>query len=657
MTKEDEKILNISDLDLDAEESARSRNLEGLSAKFRSFAGILLPIAGLIYILDIPLYLFSASVFPQQFLGVLLALSLIYCFLTIPASKKLARNSRVPWYDWVLILISAVGGLYVAIFYPTLLLTLGTIKPEVLVIGGLLIFAILEACRRLTGWPLIIIVVFFAFYGRYGSVLPGFLATKETTWPRLINQLYLGSEFIFGTALQTAGAVVLGFVLFGQFLFGTGGANFLLDFSQAAMGKYRGGPAKIAIVASALMGTLSGSAVGNVAAIGVVTIPLMKRTGYKSYFAGGVEAVSSTGGVIMPPVMGAAAFIMAQFLGIPYFEVALVALVPAILYYMGEFIQVDLRAAKEGLKGIDKDKLPTYKQTFKEGWVYVLPIVVLVYGLFALRLRAELAAVYSIVSLIVVASIKPSTRNWWRKLGKLLEGSTVGMLEVVVVSAAAGLVIGIMNYTGLGLSFSRMLTEVGGGNLLLLAVLTAIASTILGMGMPVTACYLFLAVLAAPAMVKLGVEPILAHLFVFYFGAYSFLTPPVAMAVYASAAIAKAPLMKTAWQAIKLAGAGYIVPFIFLYKPAMVFMGAPGEVVLAILESVLAVICLAIGLEAFLRRSLALVERILYFVACIIFFIPGWVSDTTGLILLISLLFWHYKLSPGAKADVQKATV
>ncbi len=635
--------IDVSELNLEAEGSSRFRKLKGFPNWLRVAIGILVPVCGLAYVLNVPFYLTGTTVFPQQFLGLLLGLVLVYVFLMLPARPKLAYNSNVPWYDWLLALAGLAGGLYVAVLYPTLIITMGVVSIPSLIFGGAAIIAILEATRRLTGWPLLIIIAVFALYGRYGYLLPGFLATKPTTWARLTNQLYLGADFVFGTALQTVGAVVFAFILFGQFLFSTGGAKFLLDLAQASMGKYRGGPAKVAIVASGLMGTLSGSAVGNVAAIGVVTIPLMKRTGYPAFFAGGVEAVSSTGGVIMPPVMGAAAFIMAQLLGVPYYQVALVAAIPAVLYYMGEFIQVDLRAAKEGMKGIPKANLPSMKRTLIEGWVYILPIIVLVYGLFTLRLPAELAAVYTVLALIVVATIKPSTRKFWRSLPSILDSTTMGLLEVVVISAAAGLVIGIMSYTGLGISFSQILVQASGGSLLLLAVLTAIASSILGMGMPITATYLFLATLAAPAMVKMGVPPILAHMFVFYFGAYSFLTPPVCMAVYASSAIAKAPMLKTAWQAMKLAIAGYIVPFIFIYKPAMVLMGSPVQVAVAIIEAVLAVFCLAVAAEGFLRKRLTRIERMLYLITALAFFVPGWASDIVGFVLLMLLLLFNYR--------------
>jgi len=372
--------------------------------------------------------------------------------------------------------------------------------------------------------------------------------------------------------------------------------------------------------------------------VGVVSIPLMKRTGYPPYFAGAVEAVASTGGCIMPPVMGAAAFIMAELLGLPYSQVVLVAIVPAVLYFLGLFIQVDLRAAKQGLRGIPGAELPSFKGILQQSWVYGLPILILVYGLFGWHLRPEVAAMYALGVLLAVAWVRPATRSALKGVLRTLEEVTHSMLQVTIICAAAGLVIGVVSYTGLGLSMSRVLTTLGGGTLLWLAIFTAIASVILGMGMPVTASYLFLAVLAAPAMVNLGVPPLLAHLFVFYFGAYSFLTPPICLAAYAAASIAGAPMLQTAWQAIKLAAAGYIVPFIFIYRPAMVFMGHPGEIVAALVDALLAVLALAIALEGYFRRPLSAIERGLFVGTSLALFIPGWPTRITGLTMFALLV-------------------
>ena len=634
---------------MESEKMERFRNLHGPVLLFRRVIGIAVPIVGVIFIVDLPSFLFRISFFPQQFLGLFLSFIMTYLFLSIPATKSHTK-AGVPWYDWLLIVACLASGLYVTLFYPEILITIGVITPLKIVLGVAIIAATLEATRRVAGWPLVIIVLFFILYGRFGFLMPGVFEAKEVSWPRLVNQLYLGSDFLFGIALQIAGLVVFAFVLFGQFLFGTGGANFLLDVAQSLMGKYRGGPAKITIATSALFGTLSGSAVGNVAAVGVVTIPLMKRTGYKASFAGAVEAVSSTGGCILPPIMGAAAFIMASFLGVPYYQVALVAVVPALLYFMGEFLQVDLRAAKVGIKGLPKEQLPSLKQTLISGWIYIIPVVVLVYCLFGLYLLPEVAALYSLGSLILVAFCRRDTRASLKNTLVLLEKTTQGMMEVAIICAAAGIVIGVVTYTGLGLSLSRALVTFGGGNLLLLAFFTAIASTILGMGMPVTATYIFLSVLAAPAMVDLGVPPILAHLFVFYYGTYSFLTPPVCMATFAAASIAGAPLMETAWQGLKLAVAGYLIPFIFIFNPALVFMGEPLEIAWALFDAVVAVVVLAIGVEGYFRRSLSMAERILYILAGLSIVIPvGWMSRIIGLVVVCLLFVYNYYHTSKAK--------
>lgn len=628
----------------------RFRKLSRAPRRLQVGIALLVPLSGLAFILDLPYRLFSVSLFPQQFLGLFLGLVLAYVFVSVPMSGSASRSS-VPWYDALLGLAGLCGGFYVSFFYRTLLMELGLVSPWKVVLGLLLITAVLEATRRLVGWPMVAIVLLFALYARYGFLLPGFLASKEIAWPRLINQLYLGSEFLFGTALQTAGLVVLSFVFLGQFLFGTGGAGFFLDVAQGTMGRYRGGPAKVAIVASATFGALSASAVANVAAVGMVTIPLMIRTGYPRHFAGAVEAVSSTGDGIMPPIMGAAAFVMAELLGVPYLEVALAALVPALLFYLGQFIQVDLRAAREGLKGLPKEELPSARSALRKGWVFIVPIVALVYALFVAHLRAEIAAIYGLGALLVVIVLKKERRGALKNAPALLEQVTQGMLEVTAVCAAAGLVIGVISYTGLGLSFARILTTLGREDLFLVAILTAITSLILGMGMPMTASYLFLGVLAAPAMVELGVEPLLAHLFVLYFAAYSFLTPPVGLAAYVAASIAGAPMLKTAWQAMKLAAAGYIVPFILIYKPQMVFRGGSAEVALAILDSILAVVALAIASEGFVRRPLSALTRVLFLVSSLALFIPGWSSRIVGFVLLAALTFRHLRGAAALQKD------
>jgi TRAP transporter 4TM/12TM fusion protein len=596
------------------------------------------PAVGVVAALDLPLYLTGVSLFSQQYLALFWGLASALVFLTVPASKRQGKTD-IRWYDLVLAGLSLVAGIYVAVGYPRLLPTLGLIDNTRILLGAGATLIVLEATRRLTGWPLVIIVLTFILYGRFAYLFPGPLEGSGISWPRLISQLYLGADFLFGTPLKIAAIVVFGFVVFGQFLFTTGGGDFFVRLAEGAMGRQRGGPAKAAVIASSLFGTISGSAVANVASVGVVTIPLMKKTGYPAVFAGAVEAVSGTGGCIMPPVMGAAAFIMAEFLGVPYPVVAVAAVLPAILYYLGDFMQIHLRAVRLGLEGLPLEDIPSLRRTLARGWPFLIPVAVLVYALFVLYLRPEFSALIATASLLVVAALRKETRPSLslRKVVEALEGVTKGMLEITIVCGAAGLIVGVVGYTGLGLSLSAFLTQLSGGNLLLLAVLTAVVSSILGMGMPVSACYILLAALAAPAMVQLGVDPLLAHLFIFYFGTFSFLTPPVCLAVYAASSIAGSPMMPTAVQAMKLAVAGYLVPFIFLYKPGLALVGPAGEVAWSVFDGVIATVLLACALEGYQFRTLSPPERLALAAAGILLFVPGWETRIIGLVIALAV--------------------
>lgn len=602
-----------------------------------------IPLVALVFILDLPLWITGTTLFNQQYLALFWSLVAALVFLTTPASKRDKRVGR--WYDFCFAACAVLVGMYVTVAYPTLLFTLGLTTPLKLVFSLLAVFLILESTRRLVGWPIVIVVLVFILYARYGYLLPGALQTKVTPWPRLLTLLYLGDDFFLGTPLRVMALVVFPYILFGQILFQTGGGDFLINLAQSLMGKYRGGPAKVAIIASAFFGSISGSAVANVVSTGMVTIPMMKRIGYSPVFSGAVETVSSTGGVILPPVMGAVAFIMAEFLGVPYATVAVTALVPALLYYLCEYLQVDLRAVRRGLKGLPAQDLPHLKQVLAQGWFYFIPMIVLVYSLFFLRVRAEVAALYATVAIVIISLIVPRTRSsWqWRNLLGLAQQVSRGVFEITIICAAAGLVVGLLSYTGLGFSLSFFLAKIAGDSMFMLAILAAIASAILGMGMPSVACYIFLAVLVAPALVDFGVSPLAAHLFILYFGILSFLTPPVCLAAYAAAGIAGASPMAVGFQAVRLAIAGFIVPFIFLYNPPLILIGSVPEIALAIFDAVVAVLLLAIGLEGYCFRPLNWAERVLFILAGIAMFVPGWPSRILGLSIAIPLLVIQFK--------------
>jgi len=599
---------------------------------------VLIVALGLTAVLDLPGRWLGLTIFPQQYLGAFWGVVSCLCFLTQPARA----GKPIRWYDHVLAAASLALGLYIAYWYPDILETIGQLSAGRTLLGAAAVLLVLEATRRVAGWPLVIIVGAFLLYGRFGSYMPGMLATTGLSWDRLANQLFYGTDFMFGAPLRIAVLVVFGFILFGQVLFGTGGGEIFLKLAQGSMGRYRGGPAKTAVIASALFGSISGSAVANVASTGVITIPLMKRTGYSPTFAGAVEAVASTGGSIMPPVMGAAAFVMTEFLGISYATVVLAALLPALAYYATLLIQVHLRALGVGLKGLPPEQVPPLGPVLRDGWIYLIPIVVLVGAIFFMNTDVVVAALYATAANLALAALRPSARRHLRpsELLKLCVEVAQGMVQITIVCAAAGFVVGLVSYTGLGVSLAQSLVGAAGGHLLLLALFTALASLVLGMGMPATACYILVAVLMAPALVTAGVTPLLAHLFVFYFGNFSFLTPPVALAVYAAASIAKAPFGATCWQAIRLALAGYIVPFIFLYKPGMALMGTPGGIAGALFDAAVAVVLLAVALEGYWYGRLGWWARVLFGAAALLMFFPGWDTRIAGLALAAPLLYF-----------------
>ena len=607
--------------------------------------GILIPITGLFFILDIPFHIAKITLFNQQYIATFWALVTALVFITYPASRKSPKNNP-QWYDFLLASLVLIVGFYTAINYPKILMGMGLVKTIEVVFGVLATMLIIESVRRTAGLAVVAIILVFLIYAKFGYLIDGTLGTGHIKWNRLFQQLYLGADFMLGIPLKVVCQVVFGFILFGVVYLKLGGGDILMDLASSLMGGVRGGPAKVAVIASSLFGSISGSAVANVSATGMITIPLMKNTGYSAYYAGAVEAVASTGGQIMPPVMGAAAFVMAEFLGIPYFQVVIVAIVPALLYYLGLFIQIDLQAVKCGLKGLPQEQIPSFRKIIKKGWPYLLPMITLIYTLFFLFWPPGQAAVSGAVTAIIISFLKKDTRILWNKskLFDIFMSISRAMFEVVTVCAGAGLIIGLVGYTGLGLSFSQLLTQAAGGNLLILAFYTAIASTILGMGMPTTAAYIMLAVLAAPAMVSLGIRPLTAHLFVFYFGTLSMLTPPVCLSVFAAASIANAPTGKIALQAVKLAIAGYVVPFVFLFNPGVVLVGSPLEIALSIFFIIIVISLFAISFEGYFLSKLGWWQRILFLIGSIAIAIPNFSLRLFGLLIVsVSLLYEYYR--------------
>jgi TRAP transporter 4TM/12TM fusion protein len=631
---------------LEIEETIRSRELTGLAAWLAKFILIAMPITGIFFLLGLPERI-GWLVFNEQYLGLFLALALCVTFILIPAGRW-DKSHRVHWYDWLGALAGLVVGLYVFVQYPELANSLGDISTDRVILGCITVLLLAEACRRLVGWPLVIIAACFLFYGFFAYLFPGDFYGRGWSISRLATYLYLDANGILGQALQVGASIVLVFVIFGEVLYVVGGAEFLSDFSLALMGRFRGGQAKIAIVSSSLFGNISGSAVANVVVDGAFTIPMMKKAGYPPPVAAAVEAVASTGGQIMPPVMGAAAFLIAEYLQIPYAQVALAAFVPAVLYYVTLFIQVDLLAARNSIHGLPPSELPSLLPVLKRSVSFVGPLIVLIVWMFFLNRRPEEAGLLAAATALVIGIFTPGVRLGWQEILKILLNAGRGMLEIAAITGLAGVVIGVLQLTGLGFTLTLTLLNIGQSNALLLLVLTAIVSMILGMGMPTTAVYVLLAVLVAPGLSKLGITPIAAHLFIFYFGMLSMITPPVCLASYAAASIGKTDPVRTGWEGMRLCAIAYVVPFLFVFSPSLLLIGHWWEVALSIGTAIIGAILLGVALVGYLFRPVGGLKRMLFLIAAIGLLIPivhsgnfvvlTWVSNIGGLALAILLV-------------------
>jgi TRAP transporter 4TM/12TM fusion protein len=589
-----------------------------------------IPVVGTIYVTHIPEYL-NIAVYKEQYLGLVLALMLISTFLTVPATKGSSRD-KLPWYDAVLVICSILTGGYVVFFYGEIIPTLGYLMTYRIVLAATMIILVLEAARRLVGWPIVSIGILLILYAPLAYLL--------------LTHLYLAPGSLFGIPLGVVGTIVFSFIFFGRILFSVGGGRFLSELALALMGRYRGGPAKVAIVASSLFGSLSGSASANVAMTGIITIPLMKKIGYRPHVAAAIEAVASTGGLIMPPIMAATAFIMAELLDVPYPTVAISAFIPAVLYYVAVFTQVHLEAVKEGLKGLPREDIPSLKSVVKQGWFYLIPAVVLLYCLFALYMQPSTSALYAVGTTALVSLFKKDTRKI--VIGKawtILQDTGRGLLEVGIICAIAGFVIGSISLTGLGLSLSDALVTLSGGNVFVLLLLAALGAIILGMGMPVTATYIMLVILIAPALIKLGIEPLAAHLFIMYFGVMSFLTPPVAIAAYVAASIARSEPLQTGFTGVRLGIIAYVVPFVFALSPSLILLGSVGDILLTVTSALLGTVFLSVAFVGYLFDRLSLFKRVCFAVGAFGLIAPKVTGSIVGLLLIVPLLFWELRKS------------
>lgn len=577
-----------------------------------------------------------------------LAFVQLLAFLLFPPTKKSPRN-KLPWYDIVLGLIGSACWMYVVVNFQDLARRTGAFLPQDIIVGVIGILVLMESCRRIVGIPILIIASAFILYAFLGAYLPGFLNHRGYKLDRITAHLFYNTEGIMGVPLGACSTFIFLFILFGALLEKTGIGQFFIDTCNAIAGSASGGPAKVAVLTSALLGTVSGSSVSNTVGSGSFTIPMMKRLGYKSEFAGAVEAAASTGGQLMPPIMGAAAFLMAESLGLPYITIVKASIIPALLYFAGIFITVHLEAHKLGLKGLPREQLPKILPLLLKKGYMILPLVIIVVYLCMGR-TAVYAAFMGIACCMLIGLITSivdvlAGRQASFGVKDLLEVTTAAarnIISVAIACAMAGIIIGIVTLTGIGLKFGAGLISISGGVAIITLVLTMISSIILGMGAPTTANYLITSTITAGAIIGLGFQPLAAHMFAFYFGIIADITPPVALAAIAGAAIAKGKPIKTAFNATKLAIGAFIIPYIFVFNPQMLMIDTSFLSALPIaITALIGMFGISAALEGYAFRNSSIIERILFAAAGIMCILPNSFTDFIGIFLLIGLIVFQ----------------
>jgi TRAP transporter 4TM/12TM fusion protein len=563
-----------------------------------------------------------------------LGFAMVLIFLTRPCVQPSSFFWKLRWYiDLPLATAAAVVAAYPVLnFMDIARRGAGDPADEAVILGVVAVVLVLEVTRRMVGWALPILAGAFVIYAFVGPYMPSLLAHRGFNIERVAATLYLTTSGIAGTPLQVSATYVAIFVIFAAFLNVSGAGKFFIDWSYAALAWFRGGPAKVAILGSALMGTINGSAVANTVATGTFTIPIMKRAGLQPHFAGAVEATASSGGQLMPPVMGAAAFIMVEIMGRPYVDILAAATLPAALYFLALFAMVDFQVARQGIRGIPRSELESPFEVFKRGWHLIAPLILLIYLLVVVRYTPVKSAFFATVAVVVASWLRTETRMKLGRIYAALREGGMAMLEVAAACAAAGITIGVLLLSGLALRLSGILIDFSGGNLMILLLLTMGVSIILGMGLPTSAVYVVLATLVVPAMVRLGVEPMSAHLFVLYFGVMANVTPPVAIAAYAGAGLAGADPTRTGLVAFRLALAGFILPFLWVYNPALILQGDLANIILAAGTAIVGILSLAGAVQGYLFSSTARwYERILLAAGALMLIKAGLTTDLIGL--------------------------
>jgi len=611
-------------------------------SRFRKFSGKWAIVISIVAVAMSCFHLYTSgfgTLMAMKHRSVHLAFLVTLTFLLFPALKRSPRN-RPSFIDYIWLALSLSSSLYILFFFDAFSMR-GTAITRDYIMGAILVICVLEASRRTVGKELTLLAVLFLAYGLWGEYIPGVLGHTGFTVKRIIYQLYLSSEGIFGIALGVSSTYIFLFILFGAFLAETGMGLFIKDLAMSLAGRTIGGEAKVSIIACGLMGMINGSAVGNVAATGTFTIPLMRDAGFKPVFSAAVVAAAGTGGMIMPPVMGAASFIMAEFLGVHYSVIMLAAAIPAVLYYLAEYAVIHIEAIKMGMKKVPREDIIPFRVVMKERGHLMIPIVIIVWLLMTGRTPLY-AAFYGIISSIVVSSFKKETRLSLRGFLRAMEMGARGTIGVGMACAVVGNIIGITNLTGLGLVLGDNIVSLAHNSVIITVFLTMVVCIILGMGLPTTACYIVTATIAAPALLQLGVNPLAAHMFAYYFACLSNLTPPVAIASYGAAGISGQKPSEVGWAGFRISLAAFLIPFTFVYSPELLLIqGSVMDIAIATATSIVGVIAIAAAIQNFLMGPLNSLQRLMLFTGSILLIFPGAVTDVIGIALTVMVVLWQ----------------
>ena len=565
-----------------------------------------------------------------------------------------AHFKKVPWYDWVCVALSIAVPVYIWMDYLGVVERAGMPNSMDTVMGTILVLLVLDCSRRMSGWALTILGVTFILYGLFGRDIPGMFGHRGYTWAQLINHFFANTEGIYGTSVNVAASYIFLFILFGAVMSRSGMGSFFNDLAMALAGHTKGGPAKVAVISSGFLGSINGSAVANVVTTGAFTIPLMKKTGYSVTFAGAVEASASVGGQLLPPVMGAAAFIMAEIISIPYSQIIIYAAIPALLYYLGILIQVQLRAGKLGLVGLPKDRLPRVKEVMKDKGHLLLPIAFLLYLLLFSGVTVLYAAFYTIIATVVVAGAKKNTRMSVKDIVDSFADGARQTVPVAIACACVGIIVGVISKTGFGLTMASAIISLGSQSLMLTLVFTMVTCMILGMGVPSIPAYIITATIAAPALAKLGVPIVAAHLFSFYYAMFANLTPPVALAAFAAAGISGGDPMRTGFASVKLAIAGFIVPFMFVYSPELLLLDTSLlEGLRVAIGACIGVFMIGVAVEGYLFTRVNTLVRLSSFFGALALIDPGVTTDIIGGVILVAVVMLQKYLAGKQTAPQQ----